>query len=121
MSSIKLSRAHPEVKAIIRATFPAYRGRRINFSPDIPSYELDSYWFEGSRDYWAFYQPSTKKTWHLAGNHPWYERHNPRPVCDAMPQDVCLVRHTICCGQDCGITIYARAPIGIAYQPVRKG
>ena len=115
MQRQKLSRANPAVKQILAATFPNYRGRRIYFNPDIPSYELESYWFEGSRDYYAFYQPSTGKVWNLGGNHPWFEWKSPRPVATAMPASVCLVRHSIFLGRDAGITIYARLPLGIEH------
>lgn len=108
---IKLSITNPEVRRIVSATFPGYRGRKIFFSPNIPKHELRSYWDEGSRHYYTFYQPSTGMTWALGSNHPWFEAHKPAPLCDTMPENVCLVEHAIICGKDCGITIYARKPI----------
>ena len=113
---VKLSVTNPEVRRIVKATFPSYRGRKITFSPDIPRGELRSYWDGGSRTYYVFYQPSTGKTWALGSNHPWFEQHKSAPLCDAMPESVCLVAHSIFCGKDCGITIYARAPIGIEHK-----
>lgn len=112
----KLSMANPEVKRIIAATFPNYRGRTVKYSPNIPKGELRSYWSGGSRDYYVFYQPATGKTWNLGSNHPWFEKGKPAPDCEAMPESVCLVEHTIFCGKDCGITIYCKLPIGIEHK-----
>lgn len=111
----KLNLSNPEVKKVIKATFPNYRGRKVFFSTDIPNYELRSYWDGGSRDYYVFFQPATGKTWNLGSNHPFFEANKPAPLAEAMPENVCLVRHTIFCGKDCGITIYAKAPVGIEH------
>ena len=105
---VKLSLQNKEVKAIVKATYPAYRGRKVFFSDQIPSGELRSYWDEGSRTYYTFYQPDTGITWPLGSNHPWFEKDKPAPNCDTMPDSVCLVAHSIFCGKDCGITIYAK-------------
>jgi hypothetical protein len=107
----KLSITNPEVRKIVKATYPGYHGRKIFFNDQVPSYELRSYWDEGSRTYYKFYQAVTGKIWDIGTNHPWFESNKPAPLCDAMPDDVCLVSHTIFCGHDCGITIYARKPI----------
>jgi hypothetical protein len=108
---VKLSQTNPEVKKIIKATYPNYKGRKVFFNDQVPTHELRSYWDEGSRTYYAFYQPSTGTVWPLGSNHPWFERNKPAPTCEKMPDDVCLVAHSIFCGKDCGITIYARKPV----------
>ena len=107
----KLSITNPDVRKIVKATYPTYRGRKIYFNDQVPTYELRSYWDEGSRTYYIFYQPSTGKTWALGTNHPWFERDKPAPTCDKMPDDVALVAHHIYSGKDCGITIYSRKPV----------
>jgi hypothetical protein len=107
----KMSLSNPEVKRIVKATYPGYRGRKVFFSDQVPKYELRSYWDGGSRTYYAFYQAVTGKVWHLGTNHPWFEKDKSAPLCDTMPDDVCLVAHSIFCGKDCGITIYARQPV----------
>jgi len=109
----KASIVNPLVKKIITATFPNYRGRKITISTDIPNYELRSYWDGGSRDYFVFYQPDTGKTWNLGSNHPFFEKDKPAPLAEAMPASVCLVRHSIFCGKDCGITIFCHGPMMI--------
>ena len=106
----KLSLSNPEVKRSVKACYPNYRGRRIYFSDAIPKGELRSYWDSGHRNYYCFYQPTTGKKWELGSNHPWFEAKNPAPVCDAMPDSVCLVCHTYA-GQYQEITIYARIPV----------
>ena len=114
----KLSITNPEVKRIVKATFPEYRGRKIYFSDAITKRELRRYWVGGSRDYYMFYQPATGKVWSLGSNHPFFEKGKPAPTCEVMPESVCLVEHSIFCGKDIGITIYARAPLGIEHKAV---
>lgn len=102
----KISYADPKIKRIIQDCYPAYRGRKVRLSNYIPS-QLHSYWDEGSRDYYCFYQPSTRKVFHVHSNHPFYEANQPRELNqESMPEDVLLIRHTISRGKDIGITIH---------------
>ena len=95
------------IKKIVGATFPEYRGRKFKLSTDVPKC-LNSYWSGGSRDYYAFYELATGKQFSVASNHPFFEKHNPRDL-DGLPAGVVLVKHSIFCGKDMGITIYANS------------
>jgi len=93
------------IQKIVKATYPDYRGRKFRLSTSIPS-RLDSYWSGGSRSYYAFYELATGKTFSVSSNHPLFEKHNPRDL-DGLPDGIVLVKHSIFCGKDMGITIYA--------------
>ncbi|MGW8177472.1 MAG: hypothetical protein ACWGQW_01560 [bacterium] len=93
------------IRKIIAATFPSYRGKKIKLSTDVPS-RLDSYWDGGSRDYFGFYQLSTGTTYDVDSNHPFFESNRPRHL-EKLPPGIVLVKHSIFCGKDMGITIYA--------------
>ena len=104
----KISYADPRIKEIINACFPDYRGRKVRVTNYIPS-RLDSWWDGGSRDYFVFYQPQTRKVFHVHSNHPIFEPNQPKTVNpEAIPEDVLLVKHTIFCGRDIGITIHVK-------------
>ena len=102
----KISYADPRIKQTIQDCFPAYKGRKVRVSNYIPT-SLDSWWDGGSRDYYVFYQPSTRKTFSVHSNHPFFESTQPRNL-NELPEDVLLVRHSIFCGKDIGITIHIK-------------
>lgn len=93
------------IRKIISATFPEYKGKKIKISADVPS-RLDSYWSGGSRDFYGFYELSTSKTYDVDSNHPFFEANRPRSL-ENLPPGIVLVKHSIFCGKDMGITIYA--------------
>jgi len=104
----KISYADPRIKQTMQDCFPDYRGRTVRVSNHIPS-SLNSWWDGGSRDYYVFYQPSTRKTFQVHSNHPFFEANQPRQLNEqALPENVILVRHSISCGKDIGITIHIK-------------
>jgi len=105
----KISYADPRVKRIIQDCYPTYRGRKVRLSEHIPS-QLDSWWDGGSRDYYVFYQPTTRKVFPVHSNHPVFEANQPRNLNqESIPEDVLLVEHSIFCGKDVGITIHVKS------------
>jgi len=102
-----IDRPDATVKAIVAASFPGYRGRKIALSTDVPK-RLSSYWDGGSRDSFAFVELATGKAASVHSNHPFFEKGQPSEL-EALPAGFVLVMHSICCGKDCGITIYANA------------
>ncbi len=108
MDEIRISYADPRVKRVIQDCFPAYRGRKVRLSTYIPK-QIDSYWDGGSRDYFCWYQPTTRKIFHVHSNHPFFEANQPRVINEeTIPEDVLLVEHSIFCGKDVGITIHVK-------------
>jgi hypothetical protein len=105
MPSTKVSRADKSIKQILAATYPEYKGRKISVSP-ATRYQLSDYWSEGSRNYAKAYNLATGTAASPEG-----AVHTPfNSAAHAeirIPVGVLIVEHTIFCGHDCGITIYA--------------
>ena len=97
-------KATPLMKEIAKEV--GYKGRTWKVDQKIPS-KLDSYWSEGSKDTWYFYEPATKKLLEVETNHPFFEAKKPRTLGD-LPESTVLVRHTIFNGKDLGLTFYAK-------------
>ena len=99
---IKLKKA--QVKPILAATFPKYKGRtyEIEFAPTITFH--DTNWGGGSRNYYAFVN-ADGRTGHLVVPAPWNNTAEGETV--EIPADVLIVEHCIFCGKDLGIRIYA--------------
>jgi len=100
------------VKSIIQACYPAYKGRKVRLEPAARApKELRSYWDEGSRDYFCFYNLDTKEVLPVHSNHPWFEPNQPSRLA-GLPAHIVLVEHSIFCGKDIGITLYGHlAPL----------
>ena len=100
-----LEKKDKTVEKIINATFPDYKGRQIKISTNIPL-QLDSYWGNGSKKAYAFYELATGKVLLVEENHPHFETDKPHML-GKLPEGVVLVNHDIFCGEDRGITIFA--------------
>lgn len=97
-----------EIKAIAKVAFPEYKGRKIRVDVKIPT-DLSSYWSEGSRDYFTFVELDTLKIFQVHSNHPAFESNQPSQLNPSkLPANVVVVRHSIFCGHDCGITIHCK-------------
>lgn len=88
------------------AKMMGYKGKYFRLSTSVPS-SLDSYWDGGSRDYYFFYHLDQNNIVEVGSNHPIYEKNQPRTL-EELPDRVILVKHTICCGKDLGLTFYAK-------------
>lgn len=105
--SVPVSRSDRRVKAILRATFPNYRGRKVRVALfDRPLY-LDLSWSGGTRDSVALIDFTNGRIGHLRCPSPW-ARGAYDPV--DCPPGALLVVHSIFCGVDSGVTIYVRPP-----------
>ncbi len=102
-----ISNPDKTIKTIISRCFPDYRGKKIKISTHIPKI-ISSYWSGGSRDFYYFYELSTGKAVGVETNHPGFQTNNPRNL-ENLPDGIVLVKHSICCGKDLGITIYVNA------------
>lgn len=99
---IKVRKA--EVKEIIKATFPNYRGRKfvVEFAERVTFHNLN--WSGGTRNVYKGIA-SNGKTVAMAVQAPWAEPREGATI--DVPVDVLVVKHTEYCGTDLGITIYA--------------
>jgi len=105
MKTYHVDKPDQTIKDIVGACYPNYRGKSFKLSTSIPS-RLESYWDEGSRTYYCFYHLDQKKSFSIGSNHPLFEASKPRDL-DKLPDRVVIVAHSISCGKDTGITIYA--------------
>jgi hypothetical protein len=89
---------------IVKATFPNYKGRtfHIEFTNKVTFF--DTNWGGGSRNSYAAVR-SDGKTAKLGVPAPWINPVEGKSI--ELPEDVLVVEHSIFCGKDCGITIYA--------------
>jgi hypothetical protein len=95
-----------DIKNIVKATHPTYKGRKISVSTSIPS-QLNSWWDEGHRTYYTFYELATGRTQGTGSNHPMFEATKPRYL-SSLPEGVVIVARNYH-GTGQSITIYANA------------
>ncbi len=94
------------VQHIIHATFPNYKGNKVFLQPSEQApKKLMSYWDEGSKTDYAFYNLDTKETIAVHTNHPMYESKHPNELRE-LPTHVVLVSHRVSCGKIVGVTLY---------------
>ena len=100
--TMKLNKS--QVRDILKATFPEYRGRtfRIEFTPTVSFYNTN--WSGGTRNIYVAVW-SDGRTAKFNAPAPWVNVIEGQTI--DMPQNVLIVEHTIFCGKDLGITIYA--------------
>jgi len=100
---MKLSRK--QAKPILNASFPDYSGRKIKLVETDHVTLCDLNWGGGSRNYYCLLRASDGAAMHYEPAAPWAEMNEGSRV--ALSPRVLVVEHSIFCGQDCGITIYA--------------
>ena len=107
LSPVPVSRAHPLVARVLATTFPDYRGRKVSVAPWSGPVSLDWNWDGGSRDFVAVVDTAGGRVAHAEVPAPWSHQHRPVAPCD-FPDGYLLVVHSIFCGRDAGVTIYAK-------------
>lgn len=100
-----LAKIDEGTRNIISSCFPEYIGKKVKISTDIPN-TLESYWVEGSKNFFVFYKLSNGKAAEVHSNHPFFESNQPNKL-KILPPGYLIVMHHIFCGKDMGITIYA--------------
>lgn len=98
----------PEVRDIGLVAFPSYSGKRFKVQTLEGSIRLDSYWSGGSIDYWSFVDLATMKTRSVQENGTPFSNGRQIEQLTELPFNVALVRHSIFCGKDMGLTVYVR-------------
>jgi hypothetical protein len=104
-SGQKLSTASPLVKRVLAATFPEYRGRKVKARLWTGPRRLENYWDGGTRSYYVAIRIEDGAVADFGTDNP-FVRSTHDPV--DLPAGVLLVEHSIFCGKDMGITIWAR-------------
>lgn len=98
-----------DFKAIVKAAFPAYNGRKIRVEKHTNnSLMTTSYWDGGSRDYFAIVNLQTMRAQQIPGINPMNPPDNWRDTTE-IPSNHVIVEHSIFCGKDVGCRIHFRA------------
>ena len=103
MNAVTVSRAHPAVKAALRATFPEYRGRRVRIAPYTEPLFLQTTWSEGSRDVVKAVRLSDGSVADAANLRGWGAAEE--VVC---PPGHMLAVHSVAGVHDLGVTFFVR-------------
>jgi hypothetical protein len=100
-----VSRSVPAVKAVLSATFPDYRGRKVRVALWSSPLHLDLSWSGGTVDKVALVDFHRGRVGHLRVPAPW--SHGAADPVDCPPGALLVVRSYFC-GTDAGVTIYYR-------------
>jgi len=99
-----------QVWDIVKRVFPDYRGRkfRLAVTDHVTLYNLN--WDGGSRNQYAAVQITAGQT-RVFGNMPAPWSNPVEGLTLELKPDVAVVRHSIFCGYDTGITVYLNRPL----------
>lgn len=107
MKTFTVSGREPIIAAIVRATFPTYRGRKFRVQVSDAPINAASSWEGGSRDYFRFVNLATFDATATMPAQSAFDR--PAGIgAVPMPAGFACVRHSIFCGKDTGLTIIVR-------------
>jgi hypothetical protein len=104
-SALPVSRSDPRVRAILSATFPDYRGRKVRVARFDRPLHLDLSWSGGTIDKVALIDFRNGRIGHLVVPAPW--SHGAADPVDC-PAGALLVVRSYFLGVDAGVTIYVR-------------
>lgn len=104
MNAVQVSKSHPLIARIVKATYPAWKGRKVRI--ELCDYPLDcrSYWDGGSRDYYVFLNLATMQTMPMPAQSA-FDRAVPGADAVTLPAGVICVQRSVFCGKDCGLRI----------------
>ncbi len=94
------------VKDIVARAYPDYKGRKISVRTDYIPKSLNSYWDEGHRTYYSFYELATGRSRDIGSNHPMFEANKPRNLSE-LPRGVVIVARNYRGSAAQSINIYA--------------
>jgi hypothetical protein len=112
-SRIKVSLSDPEVKRVVKATFPDYRGRTVYVSYATRPVDVTSYWSGGSRSYFKVIDLRDGRVLGVPQNGTPFDGGPIRPEGIEVPPGFAIVEHVIFCGRDLGIRIHVNPDTGL--------
>ena len=106
---MKTSMKDPGTRAVIKAAFPDYRGRKVRIDVRERNVMATTWWDGGSKDDVAAVRLVDMKPCEIPSTSPYDNQglamaiyHEGIPMCEG----IAIVVHSIFCGKDAGITIY---------------
>ena len=104
MNNHTIKLASKQYKKLVTATFPDYRGRKvaIEFTDKLTFHDVN--WGGGTKNTYRFIRADGAQT-SLPTPAPWVNPFEGLTV--DLPLDVLVVEHSVFCGHDMGIRIYA--------------
>lgn len=100
-----VNKTHPTAQMAIKA-FPEYTGRKFRYEICNKSMDLVSYWSGGSCNYYKIIDLTNDRILEIPQNGSGFERIKPLNNIQAPAPGFVVVKHSIFCGKDCGLTIY---------------
>lgn len=101
-----VSRKDEYVNRVAKICFPEFSGKEVTIS-DNPPKELNSFWDEGNKNEYVFFDQVSEKTFSVHSNHPYFEPNQPRNL-EHLPLNILLVEHSIYGRGNNQLTIYAQ-------------
>jgi hypothetical protein len=97
-----------DIKSIVKAAYPSYRGRKIRISEHTSNgMNTNSYWDGGSRDTFTVVDLATLQARPIPGINPISPPANWRDP-TTIEAGTAIVEHSIFCGKDAGCTVHIR-------------
>ena len=103
---ITVSRSDESIRAILHATYPDYRGRKVRVCVTTDPVDVRSYWQDGSRDYFVMLDLRHMVVLIVPQNGTPFDGGPIRPEGVDIPPGYAIVEHSIWCGKDMGIRIH---------------
>lgn len=103
MSTRITKKEYPNLIKIMKACFPDYTGRKFSLEFIKDSFEVTSYWDEGSKTYYVFVNYEGKTMEVPSHSHPFIQENENRKA--ILIKGLACVKHIIFCGHDLGLTI----------------
>jgi len=102
-TSLKVKKS--EVAPIVEYAFPNYTGRKFSVEAAERVTFYDTNWGGGTRNVYVALNMDTSKGGRFIAPAPWVNPLEGKTY--DLPENVVIVEHSIFCGKDCGIRIYA--------------
>jgi len=106
-----------DVKELATMAFPSYRGRTFKLVADGDPVSVVSYWAGGSRDSYVAIDLATGRALPIPQNGTPFDGGPIRPDGVAVPPGYAIVKHSVFCGKDVGITFYVHPSAAARFLP----
>lgn len=103
--AVPVSRSHPVIKAVLKASFPAYRGRKVKVAAYDKPLHVDWNWGGGSIDKVVLIDMSSGRVGRASVPAPWAHDH----AALVVPPGHLAVINSIFCGDDVGVVIWVNS------------